>query len=65
LFVYIEDNGIVKTRDSQSVVKEYPDINALPEDILGKVTVLMVTPEKCFVRGIGKKDSNNRLWVLL
>lgn len=66
LFVYIDENGSVKTTDSQSQnVTEYPNINALSEDVLGKVMVLMVTPEQTFVRDVGKKDTNNKLWVLV
>ena len=44
---------------------EYPNIKSLSEDVLGKVMVLMVTPEQTFVRDIGKKDTSNRLWVLV
>ena len=65
LFVYIEDSGVVKTLDDKESVMEYPNIKSLSEDVLGKVMVLMVTPEQTFVRDIGKKDTSNSLWVLV
>jgi hypothetical protein len=65
LFVHIEDSGIVKTLDEKENFMEYPNIKSLSEDVLGKVMVLMVTPEQTFVRDIGKKDTSNSLWVLV
>ena len=65
LFVHIKDDGSVTTYLGENHTQEYPNIEALPQDIMGKISVLMVTPELTFVRDVGKKENNHNLWVLL
>ena len=65
MFVYIKEDNSVYTVDNKELVYGYSELNKLPEDILNKITVLMVSPEKTFIRDIGKKETNNKLWILI
>jgi hypothetical protein len=65
MFVHIYEDESVCIMDKDGRVNGYAKLDMLPEDILSKVMVLMVTPEQTFVRDIGKKDTSNKLWVLV
>ena len=66
-FVYIKTNGSVSVVDHGKVNNttiEYPDVEGLPEEIRGKLMVLMLSPNDTFIRDIGKKDKENMYWIL-
>jgi hypothetical protein len=65
-FVYINPNNtLTVTNQEGESIGDYPNVNSLPEDILSKLTVLMLSPDNTFIRGIGKKDKENMFWITL
>lgn len=65
-FVYINPNNtITVTKQEGESLGDYPNVNSLPEDILSKLTVLMLSPDNTFIRDIGKKDKENMFWITL
>lgn len=63
-FVWIKPDRVEYQMKGQDP-KKIGSVDELPEDIRGKLFVLMVTDIKRFVRDVGMKYDDNKFWVIL
>ena len=63
LFVWIKPECVVYKRGKEEI--SVPNTDALPEEIRGKLFVLMVTDKDSFIDDIGMKAGDNKFWVIL
>jgi hypothetical protein len=62
-FVWIKPDCVVYKRGKEEI--SVPNTDALPEEIRGKLFVLMVTDKDSFIDDVGMKASDNKFWVIL
>lgn len=63
MFVWIKPECVMYGKDEDNY-QELKSVDELPEDIRGKLFVLMVTDAKSFVDEVGMKFADNKFWVL-
>lgn len=62
-FVWIKPEGVVYKRGKEEIT--LPNTDALPEDVRGKLFVLMVSDKDTFIDEVGMKAGDNKFWVIL
>ncbi len=62
-FVWIKPEGVVYKRGKEEIT--VPNTDALPEDVRGKLFVLMVSDKERFIDEVGMKADDNKFWVIL
>jgi hypothetical protein len=62
-FVWIKPEGVVYKRGKEEI--SVPNTDALPEDVRGKLFVLMVSDKDTFIDEVGMKAGDNKFWVIL
>jgi hypothetical protein len=62
-FVWIKPDGVVYKRGKEEIT--VPNTDALPEDVRGKLFVLMVSDKDRFIDEVGMKAGDNKFWVIL
>jgi hypothetical protein len=62
-FVWIKPDGVVYKRGKEEIT--VPNTDALPEDVRGKLFVLMVSDKERFIDEVGMKADDNKFWVIL
>jgi hypothetical protein len=62
-FVWIKPECVVYKRGKEEIT--VPDTDALPEDVRGKLFVLMVSDKDRFIDEVGMKAGDNKFWVIL
>jgi hypothetical protein len=62
-FVWIKPECVVYKRGKEEIT--VPDTDALPEEIRGKLFVLMVSDKDRFIDEVGMKAGDNKFWVIL
>ena len=62
-FVWIKPDGVVYKRGKEEIT--VPNTDALPEDVRGKLFVLMVSDKDTFIDEVGMKAGDNKFWVIL
>ena len=62
-FVWIKPEGVVYKRGKEEI--SVPNTDALPEDVRGKLFVLMVYDKDTFIDEVGMKAGDNKFWVIL
>lgn len=63
-FVWIKPDGVVYKRGKDEAIS-VPNTDALPEEIRGKLFVLMVSDKDVFIDEVGMKAGDNKFWVIL
>jgi hypothetical protein len=63
-FVWIKPEGVVYKRGKNDAIS-VPNTDALPEEIRGKLFVLMVSDKDVFIDEVGMKAGDNKFWVIL
>jgi hypothetical protein len=63
-FVWIKPDGVVYKRGKDDAIS-LPNTDALPEDVRGKLFVLMVSDKERFIDEVGMKADDNKFWVIL
>jgi hypothetical protein len=63
-FVWIKPDGVVYKRGKDDAIT-VPNTDALPEDVRGKLFVLMVSDKDRFIDEVGMKAGDNKFWVIL
>jgi hypothetical protein len=63
-FVWIKPESVVYKRGKNEAIS-VPNIDALPEEIRGKLFVLMVSDKDTFIDEVGMKAGDNKFWVIL
>jgi hypothetical protein len=61
--VWIKPECVVYKRGKEEIT--VPDTDALPEDVRGKLFVLMVSDKDRFIDEVGMKAGDNKFWVIL
>ena len=64
LFVWIKPDCVMYSKDGKEI-KEVKSTDDLPEEIRGKLFVLMVADKNKFVDDVGMKADDNKFWVIL
>lgn len=64
MFVWIKPECVTYGKDVDNF-QELKSTDELPEDIRGKLFVLMVADEKVFIDEVGMKFADNKFWVLV
>jgi hypothetical protein len=64
MFVWIKPNCVMYGNGKDDF-QEFKSVDELPENVRGKLFVLMVTDMKVFVDEVGMKFADNKFWVLL
>jgi hypothetical protein len=62
-FVWIKPDGVVYKHGKEET--SVPNVEALPEEIRGKMFVLMVSDKDTFIDEVGMKAGDNKFWVIL
>jgi hypothetical protein len=62
-FVWIKPDGVVYKHGKEET--SVPNVEALPEEIRGKLFVLMVSDKDRFIDEVGMKADDNKFWVIL
>jgi hypothetical protein len=62
-FVWIKPESVVYKRGKEEI--SVPNTDALPEDVRGKLFVLMVSDKDTFIDEVGMKAGDNKFWVIL
>jgi len=62
-FVWIKPDGVVYKHGKEEII--VPNVDALPEDVRGKLFVLMVSDKDRFIDEVGMKAGDNKFWVIL
>jgi hypothetical protein len=62
-FVWIKPDCVVYQHGKEEIT--VPNTDALPEDVRGKLFVLMVSDKERFVDEVGMKADDNKFWVIL
>lgn len=62
-FVWIKPDGVIYKRGKEEI--SVPNTDALPEEIRGKLFVLMVSDKDRFIDEVGMKAGDNKFWVIL
>lgn len=62
-FVWIKPDCVVYKRGKEEIT--VPNTDALPEDVRGKLFVLMVSDKERFIDEVGMKADDNKFWVIL
>jgi hypothetical protein len=63
-FVWIKPECVVYKRGKDEAIS-VPNTDALPEDVRGKLFVLMVSDKDVFIDEVGMKAGDNKFWVIL
>jgi hypothetical protein len=63
-FVWIKPDGVVYKRGKDEAIS-VPNTDALPEDVRGKLFVLMVSDKDVFIDEVGMKAGDNKFWIIL
>jgi hypothetical protein len=63
-FVWIKPESVVYKRGKNEAIS-VPNTDALPEEIRGKLFVLMVSDKDVFIDEVGMKAGDNKFWVIL
>ena len=63
VFVWIKPDGVVYKHGKEET--SVPNVEALPEEIRGKMFVLMVSDKDTFIDEVGMKSGDNKFWVIL
>jgi len=64
MFVWIKPECVVYQRFKADPIS-VPNVDALPEDVRGKLFVLMVSDTNTFIDEVGMKAGDNKFWVML
>jgi len=64
LFVWIKPECVVYKQGRNDAIT-VPNVDALPEDVRGKLFVLMVSNINTFIDEVGMKAGDNKFWVIL
>ena len=62
-FVWIKPECVVYKHGKEEI--SVPNVDALPEDVRGKLFVLMVSDKERFIDEVGMKADDNKFWVIL
>jgi len=62
-FVWIKPDCVVYKHGKEEI--SVPNVDALPEDVRGKLFVLMVSDVNNFIDEVGMKAGDNKFWVIL
>lgn len=63
-FVWIKPNEVVYKAGAEDI-RSVASIDDLPEDVRGKMFVLMVSDKNNFIGEVGMKADDNKFWVIL
>jgi hypothetical protein len=63
-FVWIKPECVIYKRGKNDAIS-VPNIDTLPEEIRGKLFVLMVSDKDTFIDEVGMKAGDNKFWVIL
>jgi hypothetical protein len=63
-FVWIKPECVIYKRGKNDTIS-VPNIDTLPEEIRGKLFVLMVSDKDTFIDEVGMKAGDNKFWVIL
>lgn len=64
-FVWIKPNEVLYKVGSDEEARSVPSTDDLPENIRGKMFVLMVSDKNTFIDEVGMKADDNKFWVIL
>lgn len=64
-FVWIKPNEVLYKVGSDEEARSVPSTDDLPENIRGKMFVLMVSDKNTFIDEVGMKADDNKFWIIL